>query len=106
MVLQLLLLGRSLSALAGNSPLGKLDTDAVSASLDHDGVLLHGADGTGDTADGGDLIADRQRIAHVLSFLLALVLGTDHEEVQHGEHKHQHDNGARHLVHSNSLQIV
>ena len=101
----LLLLSGSLSALAGHSPLGELDTDAVSAGLDHDGVLLHGTDGTGDAADGSDLITDRQRIAHVLSFLLALVLGADHEEIQHAEHKHQHDNSARHLVQSNSLQM-
>ena len=43
---------------------------------------------------------------NIFNLFLLLILGTDHEEVQHGEHKHQHDNGARHLVHSNSLQIV
>ena len=101
----LLLLSSSLSALAGNGPLGELDADAVSASLDHDGVLLNSADGAGNTTDGGDLITNSQRIAHVLGFLLTLVLGADHEEVQHGEHQHQHENSAHHLrIQSNSLQ--
>ena len=102
----LLLLGSSsLSALAGHGPLGKLDADAISAGLDHDGVLLNSADGAGDTADGGNLITNGQRVTHILGFLLALVLGTDHEEVQHGEHQHQHENSAHHLrIQSNSLQ--
>ena len=67
-----------------------LDAHAVSAGLEDNGVLLYRADGAGHAADGGDLIAHRQRVAQVLSFLLPLVLGADHEKVQHAEHEHQH----------------
>ena len=69
-----------------------LYADAVSAGLDDDGVLLHGADGAGDAANAGDLITHSQGVAQVLRFLLPLILGADHEEVEHGEHEDNQNN--------------
>ena len=76
---------------AGDSELRELHTDAVGASLDDDRVILHGHDVADDAADGRDVVADLQRIAHGLCFLLPLVFRADHEEVEDRDQRDHHD---------------
>ena len=79
-----------LSALGGNGPLGELHPDTVGAGLDDDAVLFDGADGADDAADGGDLISDGQLTAHLGQLFFLLVLRPDQQEIEDGQHDHQH----------------
>ena len=83
-----------LGALVGDGPLGELDADAISAGLDHDGVFLYRADGAGDATDGGDFVAKLQAVAHSFNGLLLLVLRTDEQEIENGDHNNDHNNAA------------
>ena len=85
----------------GDGLLGHLQTDAVSAGLDDNGAFLHGADGAGDAADGQHVVAHGQGAAQVVRFLLPLVLGADHEEIEHGEHEYDENDALQ----SDSLQM-
>ena len=88
-----LLLGGFLlgGVVAGDSELRELNADAVGAGLDDDRVILHGHDVADDAADGRDVVADLQRIAHGLCFLLPLVFRADHEEVEDRDQRDHHD---------------
>ena len=59
-------------------------------ALHHQVCLLY-TSGAGDPADAGDLITYDQRIAQIFRILLPLVLRTNHEEVEHGEHKDEYE---------------
>ena len=84
----------------------ELDADAVSAGLQDELVLLDIDNNTGDTADGGDIIAGLDGRAHLLCFLLALVLGTDQHEVHQAHHHDQHDHGAAHAASGGSGEEI
>ena len=63
------------------------------AGDDGNAVILDVADLTDDTADGNDLVADLDGVAHILGFLIALLLRSEDEEVENGNHTHDEDDG-------------
>ena len=94
------LLGRSLSGFhvqlfdGLDRSTAETDLGAVAAGLQNEGVLLDGDHAANDTADGGDLIADLQRIAHLGLFLLLLLLGPVNEQPHEQHHDQDHDERA------------
>jgi len=77
--------------IGGNGPLIELKTDAVGTDLDDDHIVLDVANGSDDTADGGDVIADLDAAAHCILLLLFLVLRTDHEEIESNDENDSHN---------------
>ena len=79
-----------------DSPLFDGNSVLVSAGLDDkDIVVLDLTYYTGDTADGGDGIADFNGSSHLLSFLFLLSLRSDHEEVEKNYDKNDGENGSK-----------
>ena len=68
---------RSLSTLAGYSPLGELNTHPVGAGLKDNGVLFYGTDSAHNAADGGNDISHLEAGTHFVRFLLPLVFRPD-----------------------------
>ena len=104
--LLLLLLNRLLSGLntvGGHGPLGDLHADTVLAGLDDQGGLGHLNNTANDTADGGDGVTLLDVVTHLLGLLLALVLGTDQQEIEDSDHRYHHYN-RRHTFSAHSLK--
>ena len=76
-----------------DSTLQKTDLGAGLAGFHGDGVFLHADDLANDTANGGDLIANLQRIAHGGFFLLLLLRGADNQEVEDQSKYNDHTDG-------------
>ena len=78
--------------------------DVVAVNLDGDTLgnldgevglsLVERLDGAIHAAGGDDLAADGEALAEVLDFFLALALWLDHEEIDDGEHRDNHDDHA------------
>ena len=82
---------------AADRTLENADLGAVASGLDHAGLVLDANDLADDTANGGNLVANRERIAHFILLALLLFLGADHEEV----HKYENeDKGQEHTEHT------
>ena len=64
------------------------DLGALVRGFDHAGFFLDADDFADDAADRGDLIANRQIVAHVVLLLLLLFLRADHKEI----HRNQYHN--------------
>ena len=75
----------TLAFVAGDRPLGDLDADAVLAGLEGELIAGNVDDFADHAADGDDLIADFDAVTHLLRFLLALLFGDDHQEVEHSD---------------------
>ena len=45
-----------------------------------------------DAADGGHLVANGQRVAHLVVLLFLLLLRTNADKIEHSHHQNQHDN--------------
>ena len=68
------------------------DFRSVATGLDHDGLILNADDLSDDAADGCYLVSDSERVTHLRGLLLLLLLRAVHEEIEHRQHRHEHDN--------------
>lgn len=96
-----------LGVIGRNGPFGQFHTDLILAGLHDDVILLNVDDDAAEAANGGNVVAHLQGVAHFLRLLLLLVLRTDHQEIHQGEHSHQHNQHAAHtgtIIHSGLSQ--
>ena len=75
---------------AADSGFENADLGLVVCGFDHAGLFLDADDLTDDTADGGDLIANGQIVAHIVCLALLLFLRTNAEKVEYNEHSNDH----------------
>ena len=80
----------SLYVYACNCALEDVDLGAIVCTLDDTGLFFDADDLADDTADGGDLIAHGQVVAHGSLLSLLLLLGTDHKEIEYNEYTDDH----------------
>ena len=66
------------------------DLCSVAAGLKNESFFLYADDLSDDTADGRDLIADLKIVAHIVLFLLLLLLRPYHKEIHCHEHNKDH----------------
>ena len=78
------------------------DLGALVGGLDYAGLFLDADDFTDDAADGSNLIANRQVVAHFVLFLLLLFLGANHKEIHCNQH--QNDRQETEKIHNIILQ--
>ena len=76
----------------GDCPLLRLDSHSVFTGLKGDGVFSDLDDLAGDAADGGDLITERKRAAHLFRLFLLFVFRANDEEVENRKHHNKHEN--------------
>ena len=78
---------------AGNGRTAETDLGAVAAGFDDQRIVLvgNGADDAHNAADGGDLIADFDRIAHSSVLFILTLLGQVHQN----DHKDQQDHNGQ-----------
>ena len=85
----------SLNVYAADSALENADLGAIAAGLDNAGLVLDANDLADDTADIGDLVANRKVVSHIGNLFLLLLLGTDAYEVENDYYRYEHTNGEK-----------
>ena len=68
-----------------NGALENADLGTVAAGFENQSFILYADDLADDTADGSDLIADDQIVAHGVDFLFLFLLRSEHQEIENGK---------------------